>query len=439
MVKEEPCKVDDLPSRKIYNHFKRGNQECKDISSWEKSIVSILQGKWKENWGFSTCATKIANTWCLLTNVITEKEDQPLPSPQPCKEELCNFFYFWLGSELEGKLKSTFLLKDVIQKIYNTLEGSNNEPCAQSFLSSTMSTEFLYHRKKVFDYYHDYRTIWKQIKHNSQSGMSSSCTTAYDTYLNGDKKIVGDGGAKDAYNQVSANCGSETQNHDDFCRKFWDKLKNGEKKIPEPSKLKEQAQSGAGPQSDGEEEGEEETNLTNCLTQLLSQPSELAAPPSLPQQVEGSAASPSSRSITPIVSSALSVVGLPALGFLLYKYTNLFSDLRNNLLRSNDNISRIRRKKRATTTTIEHNIDTLTESDSIITTDSTLGDSTFESTINDSTIADSTTDLSTTEDASIIYNELPLRRRAGSRKNNSNMKREQQQQRIQRNISYGRM
>ncbi|ANQ05774.1 KIR protein [Plasmodium coatneyi] len=71
------------------------------------------------------------------------------------------------------------------------------------------------------------------------------------------------------------------------------------------------------------------------------------------------------------IPSILGVVGLPTMVFLLYKYTSIFSDLRNTLFGGNNN-SRIKRRERSTGR--HHFENTLTE-----------GASTFDSSENGST------------------------------------------------------
>ncbi|ANQ05987.1 KIR protein [Plasmodium coatneyi] len=317
------CKVDQLPSRKIYAALgKNGKHTCTTSTSMTAEIENILWDKLKHQWRQQSWmyAQKIANAWCLLSTMNTKKEQSP-----PCSV-ICDFFYFWLGDQLHGKLQGGHnALKSAIQSIYTKLsDDANNGPCSHSFLQSTMSTEFLSRRKTIFDYYYDYRTIWKQIK-NSQAEKSSSCTNAYDTYLVGADGAKGVGGAQNAYNMVGANCG--TENHHDFCKKFRAKFKKDGAKgtIPEPSKLKEQAQSGGDdPPSDTSVEGEDGKNdLSSCLEELYSvvvaSSKETSSHHSTSLQKEGN---DSGSGIVPgVVTSAVgtTLVGLPLVTALLYK------------------------------------------------------------------------------------------------------------------------
>ncbi|ANQ06954.1 KIR protein [Plasmodium coatneyi] len=275
MVNAE-CSEDDLPSRKVYAALeKRGKHTCTEISSWTQQIEEILDKKLSNQWQHEAgeYATKFSQAWCLVSKMNTAVG-------QPC-ERVCDFFYFWLGDMLSDKLSGwTTEPEVVIQSIYTKLNGvSNNELCANTFLSSNMDTSFLQRRKKVFDYWHDYRTIWKQLKE-----CGSSCNGAYDTYLNGVKEKGEDGGADGAYSMVSANCGSgeHANNNDSFCTDFWNKKfkqkvhGDGSNPIPKPGDLKSKAmEEGQDPPS----ETEDEKNLNSCFEQLSSTVSS-----SLPQE-----------------------------------------------------------------------------------------------------------------------------------------------------------
>ncbi|ANQ06238.1 KIR protein [Plasmodium coatneyi] len=307
---------------------------------------------------------KIANTACLLSTMNTMHTKKSQPS---CKEKLCNFFYFWLGDKLEGKLKGGYAkLKEVIQSIYIKLnDGPNNELCANTFLDSTMhntvNSSILKQRKKVFDYYYDYRTIWTKIKDSQAAG--TPCTTAYDTYLTGVKgtdEDRGDRGADGAYGQIKA---SGSLNQDLYFKKFWDKFEgngvSGGGTIPEPSKLKSKATGGDDPPPPSPDA--EEANLLSCLDQLSStvssKPSVVAA--SSPQVEDGG------TTTTPaIISSTLgTLIGLPTLAFMLYKYNLLPPWIRNTFKGRGRN----RRRKRSA---IRRNFETLTtDTSSLYTTD----------------------------------------------------------------------
>ncbi|ANQ10608.1 KIR protein [Plasmodium coatneyi] len=321
-MKRGECNVNTLPSKQIYAKFEEnkngGKQICSDISTWTEGILDILGNKLKQNHMGAVKPEEIANVWCSISKLNT-KEKEPPPS---CKVGVvCNFFYFWLGDKLEGKLQGgNAKLKEVIQSFFNKLSDSTGL-CASTFLSSTMDTTFLKQRKKVFDYYYDYQTIWNQIKNSGSDG--SSCAQKYDSYLNGVEEISTDGGADDAYRKVQANCPSN--GGDNFCTEFWKKKFQqnghggcGSKPIPPPSQLKEKATS---PEEVLPPASDEEDSLDSCLTQLLSQHSEItslagkeASTDQLPQGGAGGGTT------TPVVaSSALGIVGLPALAFFLYK------------------------------------------------------------------------------------------------------------------------
>ncbi|ANQ10561.1 KIR protein [Plasmodium coatneyi] len=385
------CNVNTLPSRKVYAAFEQKNgkhHQCDNISTWIQGIEEILGDNLRMG-AYSTVSLElIAGAWCLLSKVSTENP--------PCKVGvLCDFFYFWLGDQLHGKLSGwNTSLPTIMQQIYTKL-GGNNGPCSYGTIDNTNDGGFLQRRKKVFDYYYDYRTIWKQLMEND-----APCSTAYGEYLKD---------AQDAYGRVQANCPT---NNDDFCKEFWNKkFQNGT--IPKPEDLKSKAASEQDlPPSD--DEGDEK-NLLSCLEVLSSKvatvPKETSShlSPASPE-VEGAAES--SRSIAPIVSSTLAALGLPAAVFLLYKYTNLFSGIDGTFPKERN------KRKRGSPVERHFNKSSVDDDDTLTTTEET------SSTVDSSTITDSITE----------YSAPPSNRRR-----TNNRKGHQQQRQRKTNISYHNM
>ncbi|ANQ05917.1 KIR protein [Plasmodium coatneyi] len=415
MVNAGDCNVNDLPSQKIYNKFKNGGNDCASITSWEDNIVRILASTPGNRFvGQTQYMTDIAQASCFLSKTKTENP--------PCSR-ICDFFYFWLGSKLCEKVSRINTVYSIMQQIYEKLGGSSHQ-CKYKSMNDRVDCTAFKRRKKVFDYYHDYRMIWKELK--ACTSEDSSCKGKYDTYLtgNGVKEIGGDRGADGAYGAIAA---GGTHSLDDYFKKFWDKFEGngdgGSGTIPPPSKLKEKALSeerGQDPPPASDEEGG--ANLVNCLTQLSS----VVVASSLPQQEEEPAGgSPSTAvenpsTVTPaVVSSTAALLGLPMAALLLYKY-NLLPSWFGNPSRSNGNKNR---KKRS----VERHFNSSSNDDNstVTSTDISTVYSTAPSTISDSM----------TEDVSTIYNgrRSPSRVGGTGRTNNKQQPQQQRHQRQERN------
>ncbi|ANQ10456.1 KIR protein [Plasmodium coatneyi] len=361
------CNVNDLPSQKIYNKFKNGGKhhQYKDSScKVTEEIGDILWDKMKPNYKGTVKPEQVTGAWYLTSKLDTKKEQQS------CKV-VCDFFYFWLGNLLSGKLSGwDTSLQEVMKQITEKLDGFN-EVCVESNALQYLEENFNPQRKAIFDYYYDYKTIWRKLK-NCGSG-ESLCFEKYKDYLVGSN---GNGGAKQAYGRVQANCAIS---NDKFCTEFWKKKfqpNDGNNTIPRPSDLKSKATSEQDPPSDGTDE----VNLLSCLEELSAATTAVVASSETTSSLQSS---PSSRQengsgVAPIVSSAVgTLIGIPAAIFFLYKYKLLPSWLHNHFGNSSKN-SAGRKRRRSTT----HNIDTLTEYNSTeYSADySTTTESTFDST-----------------------------------------------------------
>ncbi|ANQ09014.1 KIR protein [Plasmodium coatneyi] len=317
MNQDLQCKVEDLPSRKVYKAFgkngEHGKHTCTDITNWEEQMEEIVTTALSSPlFDGLDYVKEIAQASCLLSKLKTDSSS--------CSR-ICDFFYFWLGDKLCEKVKNIIKVRSIMQGIYQKL-GSNNGQCNYQEMNDNFGCPNFRRAKTIFAYYHDYKTIWTALK-DSKSRGSSSCCTAYNDYLQQ---------AQYAYGQIQAGW---SLNQDDYFAEFWDKFEgngNGSGTIPKPGELKNKALSEGGdpPPLEGDEDG---TDVPSCLTQLLSQPSELAAAPSLPQQdgAASAAAGSSSNIVAPIVSSAVAGIGLPAaVAFFLYKVITIILAKMNN-------------------------------------------------------------------------------------------------------------
>ncbi|ANQ08205.1 KIR protein [Plasmodium coatneyi] len=377
------CNVNDLPSQKIYNKFKNNVQECANSSSWKTGIEGILNGKIKRTWNYDekVCAKDITKAWCPVSNI---------ESGNLACTVICDYFYYWLGEILCNNRKGLSSFKDTMRDIYKKLGNSSGNQCSYITMDNSIDQDLFKYRKLIFDYWNDYKTIWKQIKQECSSG-GSSCAQVYATYLSN---------ADSAYRQVQANCGETVM--DDFCKKFRDKFKNSDttKNIPEPGKLKDKAVS---KEDLGPDDGEDEhgADLNSCFQQLsvaisaLHSNGETELGPVLAEGPSGSVNTTTPTAAT--ISGTLATTAVATISLLLYKYNLLPSWLHNKLGGGN------RRGRRGRSTRPNFDDDTLTTADS-----STIGSTTTDDYLSTSDSTDDSTDQHLQELPSWIdfYNEF---------------------------------
>ncbi|ANQ10614.1 KIR protein [Plasmodium coatneyi] len=303
MVKDLQCKVENLPSRKIYAAFEQKNgdkQTCEHRSSWTQGIENILKDKLKNEWvtANESYATKIARAWCLVSSILSKRESL-------CST-ICDFFYYWLGGILSENLSgwriSFATLMNEIYAQLQTLPG--NSPCATIKTAPTTSTTFFKNRKIIFDYLYDCNTI----RSPPQPG-GKQCAGAYSTYKQE---------AEQKYGMVRAGCSHGTGSNDPCCKKL--KEMEGESGTPIPQNLSQLTCT----------EVNMPQQLLACIEQQHQDRSAGSEPPQKPEiqvhsKPEGSATtSPiggggSGSAVIPGVSSILGIVGLPVTAFFLYK------------------------------------------------------------------------------------------------------------------------
>ncbi|ANQ06186.1 KIR protein [Plasmodium coatneyi] len=300
MTKVDLCSEDDLPSRRIYAAFEQkygDKQTCEHNSSWTEQMRTILEGNlrgiFKDEGEY---AKEITQAWCHVSKMNTT-------SQSPCSV-ICDFFYFWLGNMLYDKWKGTASFKAIMENMYTKLQGFNNQ-CSYETIDNTDDTTLFKERKTIFDYYYDYRTIWKGI--NASKG---SCTQVYNSYLEA---------ADSAYRQLEASADSD---NDDFCTKIVNKIGDGKNKIPPPSQLQSKALSDGGKElppggEDGDGGGKD---LLSCFTPKSKpnpNPNQAGSSGSFSDADNGSASS--AMAPAAFSSGALAAVALPTMLFFLYK------------------------------------------------------------------------------------------------------------------------
>eukprot|EP00366_Plasmodium_knowlesi_P002675 XP_002260172.1 KIR protein [Plasmodium knowlesi strain H] len=365
-------KLGELPSRMLYQKFRggglKGNCSSASIVSVKSQVEQVLrEGGFDEN-----DAEKIVHGWCLIHKGIGVGDAY--------YDGRYHFFYSWVGNLLSEHKKVGGSFSTVMRLIHGVLQGmfTGDEcklMCDEIYLPE--KKELLNNMGIVYDYITDSSTLRAQVE-----GDEKTCDETYRSHLDA---IINACGAISTHCEVKSNasgpyCGwFNGQSRKSYCEKqTLEKLKCKQVKwIESPVS--------SGPGSTG-----------------TSKPGSVSA--SVTVSEDGNAGS-----IAPgAVGGGLVSVALPTIGFLLYKYTDVFDGIKKSLFGGSNNTGgRSRGRGRRSTIGHQHFDDTFTENDF-----STLGGGGGGS----STLGGSSTDVST------IYNDddggrrrpSPPRGRAGT-------------------------
>ncbi|ANQ07294.1 KIR protein [Plasmodium coatneyi] len=355
-------KLSDLPSRQMYYKFDSVYGTYKSIYN----NVDTIEGKLRGFNCIDSDIEKILYAWYY----VFMKESVISPKDAPCY-----YLYYYIGNILWSGTGGKDLFLSHMRDLYTALKGDHyNEKCELIHKNEITEATFIT-RKKIFDYSKDHDTIKQQILDSAKDKYK--CTETYLKYL---EDIL------TTYDTMKASCpengaSSSSPSYDAaYCTEFNKMFK--EYKHEEMMTLK---------------------------SQLVKQAKSASA--------DASSFMESSEVNIPVaVSSILGVMGLPALGYFIYKvmiiikiytyYTSLPSLISNTLSSG----GRSNRKRRSTERPFNRFLD----------------DSTTEYTTDNSTI-ESVAESTTTDD-STLYNDG--RRRRGGR-NRSNTR--------PRNVAYQRI
>ncbi|ANQ07634.1 KIR-like protein [Plasmodium coatneyi] len=262
----------------------------------------------------------------------------------------CTFFYYWLGDKIPRTTVGSNSFPSSMNKVYENLGYTcSNQNC--SILYSNIERDIFISMKSVYEYKQNYGTIDQHVK--SSQAPEFPCTEAYVDYL---EKVVS------AYNSLSTECKGGNENY--WCKDFQKMAKE------------------------------------RAYDELLQLKCSLKHTPDCP-----------SNSVAAAISGTLATtIGLPVIGYALYKYKLLPSWLHNKI---GKNSRSIRNKRGKGSSAYHFDDDTLTDSSTEYGTD-------YSTTTDNSTIADSVTK----------YSAPPSGRRTNKR---------QQQQGQRNNIAYQRM
>ncbi|ANQ08280.1 Uncharacterized protein PCOAH_00023470 [Plasmodium coatneyi] len=346
---EEDC-LKGLPSRDMYNKLKSEKCDNSDIT------IFFSRKKPKLESYFSLMTIEdyldlIVNAYCYSTIGSSEKT---------VDAQRCTALYHFIGSLLPNH-SNTNGFSQQMNKIYSEL-NMNYSPknCSLDDGGCFNDSKIPFpERKTIFDYWQDYSQLQSLIKDSEQS----SCGQKYREYLDA---------ADSAYQSINGTCtstntGTPPTPNDIFCTEFNSKFNttarsdSGSGSIKKPSELISELE----PKLQLQQQQQQ---------QQQPQPPQLPFPAGGPPARRGGDAS----SVVPgAVSGGLAAIGLPAVLFFLYKYTNLFSGIGGTLFSGKS-----RRGKRS----VRQNLSTSFSDDSrteYSTEASTIGDLTDASIIYD--------------------------------------------------------
>ncbi|CAA9987183.1 KIR protein [Plasmodium knowlesi strain H] len=365
-----------LPSKMIYKELRDGEDKDKCdkelMESTETQLKSALNGYACDE----ICREKIISAWCLVTRGMGDRCDLQ-------EKERYDFFYLWLVEQLfaeKGQIDSFCGLVKEIKKALTEMYAGQD---CDILCTDKMDKNFFSNAKEVYDYYKDHAGIMQQVGSGGRL-----CNQEYKNHL---KSIVS------ACEAVNTYCKNGQYNSTPYCSWF-----------------------------NGESDGKNYCDQTELAKLTCTTPSGSSGHSS---SVSGSSSGGGSGGVGGMVGGGLASVALPAVGLLLYKYTDVFDGIKKSLFGGLNNGNN-RRGRRSTFRHNEQHFDgfdssTLGDDSSTLGGDgsTTLGGGGGES----STLGGSSTDIST------IYDDGERRRRpspASTKPYNT---------RQSRNIRYGRI
>ncbi|CAA9987101.1 KIR protein [Plasmodium knowlesi strain H] len=356
----EESKLSQLPSRTTYyTKFDQGRSICEEGGDW--TWVNQLKVALAEDSDIGENAEKIAKGLCYV---------QKMGDPPSENNKYCDFYYFWVGSILRSKFKDNSFFKKIMNKIKEDVEakGGTDHKCYFKFPMKRKS--YFYNSKLLLDYYKDKDDMKSHLEKNGD-GVVAKCSDPYYKYFLHAHK---------AYNYMKSKCGNGDKQsiNNEWCAKFkeiYGDCSNG-----------------------GEDDGKSHCevavdSLKSCI--------EDSKPETMDTTSSSTANNTGSVTTGVVAGSTLATVGLPAIGFFLYKYTDVFDGIKKSIFGGLNNTGG-RNRNRGRSSTIRHTDHHFDGFDS-----STIGDD-GSTTLGgggggSSTLGGSSTDVST------IYNEPPRR------------------------------
>ncbi|ANQ07496.1 KIR protein [Plasmodium coatneyi] len=289
----------ELPSKKTYREYNTGwntySAFCTSSGDAKANIRSVLN----TYSGYEQYAEQIVNTYCYATTMGGNKP----------YDTYCQFFYYWLLDLLINKLNVPSplnVMKTVYDEFKNVLDGKG---CKN--INENIKEDIFPQVKTHFDYKQDYLTLQSQLGSGGSDGVggvggvggTKTCDKKYHDHLTA---------IKSACSAVSTYCATEDgkTNSASYCGPF-----NAAK--------------------DGDENYCKENKLDILICDLVSKPQVEEPAAHAAGGIAGSTPTSGNHVTAGTVSSTLSILGLPAAAFFLYKYNLLPDWISNNFWKNN--------------------------------------------------------------------------------------------------------
>ncbi|CAA9991294.1 KIR protein [Plasmodium knowlesi strain H] len=295
-----------LPSKKVYTEIVRITDPCGD----DGSLISGVEEAVKAHREVKEEANSIAKYICYSLG----KKDT-LSGGDPS----LYYVYYHVGNTYSSYFKkddsSFWKFMGTVSQQLGELPVDKENKCKIE-LSHIDTKDFIW-EKRMYDYYKDYETIKEKLQYGE-----SPCSTELDQYLT--EAAIG-------YKLIHRYCNGKTEGKEKaFCDKFKTKY---------------------------DEHKPEELLGEKCISNLEDEISAYAENSGIIYNGESGEDTASAEIASifsfardgPIASSGLAAVGLPAIAYLLYKYTSLPSWLREQFGGRSNNISRSQRRARRST------------------------------------------------------------------------------------------
>ncbi|ANQ07045.1 KIR protein [Plasmodium coatneyi] len=315
----QDCNLENLNSKLMYNELDEGIDYSVDgtpACKWDTdgtTLKTSLENELRDYVNIKKDADKIAKGWCYLIN---RKDENKINGPT------YYLFYYWLGSKVWKSAKDRNSFKEIMNNIYLQL-GNKLNGIERGLTYTNIGENEFQKLKEIFDCSYDYSTIEDYVRGDS-GAPKSQCIEKYYCHLEQ---------ALSAYTYMNAKC-PRKDNKDDWCKEFQRIL--SDRSYRELSELKSKLELLRKPVVDKSHQ----LNTTEAT---------------------------SSGSAVAGVSSTLTLLGLPAAAFFLYKYNLLPSWVSNYFGNNNSRNGRKRRSiGRNSGTRIENFTDYSSENNSTI-------------------------------------------------------------------------
>ncbi|CAA9987900.1 KIR protein [Plasmodium knowlesi strain H] len=301
--------------RKYYDELNKGIDCCQELGdSLRESAEEKLFGDPKTK----DYASKVVGNWCCAY----EWGKKVLHSTN----YWCYYFYYWLGSKIPAKPVNKSW-KDTMKIIYHELQDPEGRGTCK-IIYDNIEREVFRNMQKLYNFHYDYDTIEGQLELSKYY-----CDEELRSYLD---EIY------EAYEDIKEQCIDEGCN-EQYCKDFStmfddDKYENLLKKKCSTETRTEHRAIEQHLEAKGEKFLVVREEPSHTIG--LSNPTESSSP----------STTGSDSTIAPgaVAGGTIATIGIPTIGFFLYKYTDVFDGIKKTLFGGSNNTGGRSRGRRST-------------------------------------------------------------------------------------------